>query len=212
MPSPQSPVPASQPQAVLPPEMLLSLLQTMLAEYPLGILLLDSSGNHLWHNGEAALVCALWNRSRKGADQLPLEHTELVVPDQLRTACLDLAKSSRGKSTQSLLEIVSDHDLGLLARIQLQAAGPRSFFFLRLDYRRPRSDRDNAMSERAVALLGRLTPREREVAVRVRDGLPTAEVAKALCRSPLTVKAQLANVYQKLHVKNRTHLAVLLNR
>ncbi|HRJ46501.1 MAG TPA: LuxR C-terminal-related transcriptional regulator, partial [Opitutaceae bacterium] len=64
----------------------------------------------------------------------------------------------------------------------------------------------------AVALLARLTEREREVAMRVREGLRTAEIAAELRRSPLTIKTQLAAIFQKLGVRGRTRVAALLNR
>ncbi|HNC24899.1 MAG TPA: helix-turn-helix transcriptional regulator, partial [Opitutaceae bacterium] len=64
----------------------------------------------------------------------------------------------------------------------------------------------------AVALLARLTEREREVAMRVREGLRTVEIAAELQRSPLTIKTQLAAVFAKLGVRGRTRVAALLNR
>jgi DNA-binding CsgD family transcriptional regulator len=63
-----------------------------------------------------------------------------------------------------------------------------------------------------VALLARLTEREREVAMRVREGLRTAEIAAELRRSPLTIKTQLAAIFAKLNVRGRTRVAALLNR
>jgi DNA-binding CsgD family transcriptional regulator len=63
-----------------------------------------------------------------------------------------------------------------------------------------------------VALLARLSAREREVAMRVREGLRTAEIAAELRRSPLTIKTQLAAIYGKLEVRSRTRVAALLNR
>lgn len=51
-----------------------------------------------------------------------------------------------------------------------------------------------------------------EVAMRVREGLRTAEIAAELRRSPLTVKIQLASVFSKLGVRGRARVAALLNR
>ena len=78
--------------------------------------------------------------------------------------------------------------------------------------RRPRGDREHPLSPGAVALLARLTEREREVAMRVREGLRTAEIAAELHRSPLTIKTQLAAIFAKLAVRGRTRVAALLNR
>ena len=83
---------------------------------------------------------------------------------------------------------------------------------LQLDYRRPRGDRHRPLSPGAVALLARLSEREREVAMRVREGLRTVEIAAELRRSPLTIKTQLAAIFAKLDVRGRTRVAALLSR
>ena len=64
----------------------------------------------------------------------------------------------------------------------------------------------------ALSLLSRLTFREREVALRVRDGLTTEEIAKELRRSKLTIKTQLAGIFRKLGVANRSRVTAMLNR
>ena len=110
--------------------------------------------------------------------------------------------------------MVSDHARGLHALIKWHApgAGQPPAFHVQLDYRRPRGDRHRPLSPGAVALLARLSGREREVAMRVREGLRTAEIAAELRRSPLTIKTQLAAVFAKLGVHSRTRVAALLNR
>jgi DNA-binding CsgD family transcriptional regulator len=102
----------------------------------------------------------------------------------------------------------------LHARLKIHplAAGQPPAFHVQLDYRRPRGDRERPLSPGAVALLARLTEREREVAMRVREGLRTAEIAAELRRSPLTIKTQLASIFNKLAVRGRTRVAALLNR
>ena len=60
--------------------------------------------------------------------------------------------------------------------------------------------------------MSRLTFREREVALRVRDGLTTEEISKELRRSKLTIKTQLAGIFRKLGVSNRSRVTALLNR
>jgi DNA-binding CsgD family transcriptional regulator len=49
-----------------------------------------------------------------------------------------------------------------------------------------------------------LTPREREVMLRVADGLSNAEIASALVVEPCTVRKHLEHVYEKLGVRSRT--------
>ena len=51
---------------------------------------------------------------------------------------------------------------------------------------------------------GELTAREREVMLRVADGLSNAEIANALVVERCTVRKHLENVYEKLGVRSRT--------
>lgn len=57
-----------------------------------------------------------------------------------------------------------------------------------------------------------LTPREREIATLVADGLPTKEVAERLFLSARTVSNHLQNIYAKLGISKRTELAAALGR
>jgi DNA-binding CsgD family transcriptional regulator len=52
----------------------------------------------------------------------------------------------------------------------------------------------------------KLTPAEAEVVAQVVRGLTNKEVARALRKSELTVKNQLASVYRKLGLKRRLQL------
>ncbi|MET0668278.1 MAG: LuxR C-terminal-related transcriptional regulator [Methyloceanibacter sp.] len=54
----------------------------------------------------------------------------------------------------------------------------------------------------------RLTPREREVARLVGEGLANKEIAHRLGVTTQTVKAHLGTVYAKTRVKNRVALAL----
>lgn len=64
----------------------------------------------------------------------------------------------------------------------------------------------------ARRVLARLTPREREVADRVAQGLSNSEIADQLYVSASTVKAQLAMIQDKLGVTNRVMIAVLVTQ
>jgi DNA-binding CsgD family transcriptional regulator len=57
----------------------------------------------------------------------------------------------------------------------------------------------------------RLTPRELEIAEHVATGATNAEIANALMIAEATVKAHLVRVFEKLRVRSRTQLAVLVN-
>lgn len=60
------------------------------------------------------------------------------------------------------------------------------------------------------ASLDQLTKREHQVALAVSDGLSNREIAERLSISERTVKARLTSVFQKLDVRDRVQLALLL--
>src|SRR5699024_8944668 len=75
-------------------------------------------------------------------------------------------------------------------------------------------NRDVATPERrrAVDLVNTLSDREREVVVRVAQGLSNARVAQQLYVSEGTVKTHLASAQSRLGVRNRVEVAVLAER
>lgn len=201
----------------MPSPALLDHVLVMLEDVPVGLLLLDENGEPLWFNEEAARACAVWNHGERHAAALRARKA-FRVPAALAAACEELRRDAAED-----VKVVSDNARGLHARIKFQAAGIHAAesngnhggsaaYHIQLDYRRPRGDRHRPLSPGAVALLARLSEREREVAMRVREGLRTAEIAAELRRSPLTIKTQLAAVFSKLGVRGRTRVAALLNR
>ncbi|MEU6130090.1 response regulator transcription factor [Saccharopolyspora sp. NPDC047091] len=57
--------------------------------------------------------------------------------------------------------------------------------------------------------IDQLTPREREVAVAVAQGLSNAEIAAHLYMSPSTVKVHIGRIMGKLGASNRTQVAIV---
>lgn len=193
---------------------------SLLEDVPVGLLLLDWDLQPLWFNGEAAHACAVWNHGERRAAALNPQRT-FRVPTPLADACAEVRAQwthtgGVEHSTGTKPRVLSEHAIGLHAQVVLRALSSnpllRPAFQIQLDYRRPRGDRNRPLSPGAVALLARLSAREREVAMRVREGLRTAEIAAELRRSPLTIKTQLAAIFGKLDVRSRTRVAALLNR
>ena len=195
------------------PPALLDHVLAMLEDVPVGLLLLDWDLQPLWFNAEAARACAVWNHGERRAAALRAR-AAFRVPAPLAEACRALRDAGPAGAAAGSPQVVSDLPRGLHARIKIHplAAGQPPAVHVQLDYRRPRGDRERPLSPGAVALLARLTEREREVAMRVREGLRTAEIAAELRRSPLTIKTQLAAIFAKLDVRGRTRVAALLNR
>lgn len=194
---------------------LLELAQVVLDDLPIGLLVVSAHGKPLWFNREAEVVCAVWNRTPLRRDALPLKRADFGVPPELWQECQALLAAAESTDGTPEPRILDDAERGLHAVIRLQHRPNRSgppACFLQLDYRRPRGDRDRPISPGALALLSRLTFREREVALRVRDGLTTEEIAKELRRSKLTIKTQLAGIFRKLGVANRSRVTAMLNR
>lgn len=111
-----------------------------------------------------------------------------------------------------LLKSGSPHEI--LAAIRAVVAGdavlsPRSTRQLLDQWKR---DSDPAGRRRAAKAVGRLTQREREVAVGVAEGLTNAEIGQQLFLSEATVKTHLSAAQTKLDVRNRVSVAVLVER
>lgn len=60
-------------------------------------------------------------------------------------------------------------------------------------------------------LLGKLTKREKEVAIEASKGLSNKEIARVLDITERTVKAHLASIFERLGAKDRLQLALMLN-
>lgn len=66
------------------------------------------------------------------------------------------------------------------------------------------------VDDSAAERLELLTPREREVAAAVGQGLANQEIAESLHMSVATVKAHVTKLFEKLEVENRVQVALLV--
>jgi DNA-binding NarL/FixJ family response regulator len=69
----------------------------------------------------------------------------------------------------------------------------------------------SSSKEKSLAVLELLSPREREVAIMLGDGATHQEIADALEITVRTIKAHASAIYQKLSVKDRLALSLLLH-
>jgi DNA-binding CsgD family transcriptional regulator len=81
-----------------------------------------------------------------------------------------------------------------------------------LDQVRAQAGLAPADGERAVTGAAALTPREREVALLIADGLTNAELARRLYISPKTAAVHVSNILHKLGVSSRTEVSELVRR
>jgi DNA-binding NarL/FixJ family response regulator len=66
---------------------------------------------------------------------------------------------------------------------------------------------DDSRQRAALALLSRLTDREREVALAISEGLTNTEIAESLHLGVATVKTHVGSIFAKLGVTNRVRIA-----
>jgi DNA-binding CsgD family transcriptional regulator len=195
-------------------------LSALLEYVPIGLLLIDWDMQVLWRNNEAANCCAFWNHGERGAPAVRARRAFRIPPAIIR-ACVRLRarwerEAAQGNGGQGKLRADVHDSQALHAQLTVHSNANNPFlrpvFRIHLDYRRPRGDREKQISEGAVALLARLSGREREVAMWLREGLRNADIAAEMRVSPATIKAQLSSIYAKLDVAGRARAAALLNR
>jgi two-component system, NarL family, nitrate/nitrite response regulator NarL len=66
-------------------------------------------------------------------------------------------------------------------------------------------------SEQVADILAKLTQRERDVAIEAAKGLSNKEIARILNITERTVKAHISGCFERLHIKDRLQLALILN-
>ena len=93
------------------------------------------------------------------------------------------------------------------------AAGPwGGWRVAQLDQVRARLGLAPVDAPRAVTGPAALTPREREVALLIADGLTNAELARRLYISPKTAAVHVSNILRKLGVASRTEVGSVIEQ
>lgn len=94
----------------------------------------------------------------------------------------------------------------MVSALQLVLSGERFIPSMAMETPVPAAQLDRPGAD----LLGRLTPRERDILHLLREGLPNKLIAARLDVSEVTVKSHLGNMFRKLGVQNRLQAMRLL--
>lgn len=194
-------------------------LEKLLVELPIATVLLDWDLRVVYHNRSAVEQCTVWTRGPERA-RMEKTGTRCDLPPEILGYCRDFKvawnpaqhrccplASPEGITLQHATQRTLRATVNLL---QLNAA-PLSMPIFQVRFLNTDAAQRNASGNGAtLPLLGRLTPREREVAFLASEGLSNDEIAARLHKSSLTVKKQLGSIYQKLSIRNRNRLIALL--
>lgn len=195
-------------------------LEKLLVDLPMPTALLDWDLRVAWHNRSAIEACAAWNLGPERAAK-EKRRSEIHIPGPLTAFCANF-KVTWNPCHHRLCSLTSPQGVyfspesqpglrALINLLQLDAA-PLSMpmFLIRFEDNRPAFCSGNGENARTAGLLSRLSPRERDVAWLVGQGLSNDEVALHLSKSILTVKRQLRSIYQKLNIAGRGRLTAML--
>lgn len=154
------------------------------------------------HPLEASMLIGRTSRMqlRLEDDGVSREHAKLTITEDGIVNLVDLGSTNGTFLNGARIDvaIVREGD-----RIQV---GPD--VTLRFDFRRPDAIVQSDGTDEGASL--DLSPREREIAELVAEGLTNAEIGKRLHISRYTVMTHLSNVYGRLEIKSRAALAKLV--
>ena len=179
---------------------------------PLPTAVLDWELTPLYHNRAAAEASAIWRHGPEIARSLK-PHFEL--PIDLVGTCRGLGEEwehlvfARARSLGTHERIVPHHTLTSCHALIRLLEGDRAQFtkphFLVQWSLLGLADEPN----RAVQMLARLTPAERQVALLAARGLENQAIAEELAVSCSTVRTHLRSIFSKLGITSRSRLAAL---
>ncbi len=196
-------------------------LQQFINLLPQGILLVNARHELVFANHEAFEACAAWNHGAQAARALNGRAVFAVPPAFLGTyhelmeehyahALADpeahVAPARRRLVHPVLRHLQADVSLFSLDDPLLS----RPYLFAQMLNREVLDAAAPAALDRQLTVLSRLSAREREVALLVRDGLSNEEIAEKLSKGLGTVKNQIQSVFAKLEINSRAKLISLL--
>lgn len=197
-----------------------STLQQFINLLPQGVLLVNAKREIVFANPEAFETCAMWNLGPEVARRMNSRAVFAIPPVFLETYETLLA-------THYALALAPGSGLGglrcalthptqptLRADLSLVAMDDplltRPCLFAQLINHAALNAPTAAAQDRQLAVLAQLTPREREVALLVREGLGNGEISARLHKGVGTIKNQLQSIFAKLEVNSRAKLVARL--
>lgn len=196
-------------------------LQQFINLLPQGILLVNARHELVFANHEAFEACAMWNLGVEASRQLNGRAVFAVPPAFLEVyhdlmqrhyaaalADPDAHHTSERRRLQhpKLKQLQADCSLFSLDDPLLS----RPYLFVQLVNREMLNATGPVAMDRQLAVFSKLTQRERDVALLVRDGLSNEEIASRLRKGIGTVKNQLRSVFGKLEINSRAKLISML--
>lgn len=169
--------------------------ESFLRKLPLSVMFVAPDGKLLFATPEAMEQCERWNRSLRNTTAPPLPEG---LPQML--------------DAEERPSMTFDHPSvqGLTVKVESGWQNPElklhPYYTLSFTDLRTAAADAESLSPAALALLERLTPGERRVALKVALGLRNDEIAQQLSRSRRTVEFQLNSIYRKLNINGRSQL------
>ncbi len=196
-------------------------LQQFINLLPQGILLVNIAHEAVFANPEAFEACALWNLGAAAARCLN-PRSVFSLPPAFLEAYSRLMEEHYARVRAGLdprhppirSRRVHPELPNLQADLSLFSLSDplvsRPYLLVQLLNREVLTGVASRERDRQVAVLSCLTPREREVALLVREGLGNEEIAGRLHKSLGTIKNQLQSIFPKLEIRSRARLISLL--
>jgi DNA-binding CsgD family transcriptional regulator len=192
-------------------------LSTFIWDLPTSALIMDWDLTPRHFNAAAVELCNVW-RSGLSAFSIKSAHHRIFVPNQILALFpklkprIESAKLGRpGPLRPVEFETVQHPKIsGLFAKIYFIPSKSltlsRGRFLIQFYY-----DRVSPEHVPSSSILSRLTRNERKVALEAAKGLSNVQIARALRKSPGTVKVQLGHAFKKLDLHSRAQLANILS-
>lgn len=184
-------------------------LEIALERMPLAVMMIGFNGSLLFANQRARRQCERWNAVLPAAAGCRLPGD---IDEMLEAAPCPGCGEAGAADTTAHIPHPTIPGLSVAISVSWHTPGLHSqpCYVVVFEDMLTEVGGDEPMAGQQVALLQKLTPKERRVALLVAEGLRNDEIAQRLSRSRRTIEFQLASVFRKLRVGSRVQLARML--